>query len=339
MRAALLTADRPTLELATVGDPTPGASEVVLDVTACGICGSDLHVASAVGAVGTILGHEIAGRIAAVGLGVDSAWAIGTPVVARPLTGCGQCVWCQKGRSDHCAQFALVGVDRPGGFAEQVVVSADELYRAPTSLSGPEHALVEPLAIARRALRRADLRPGEDVLVLGGGPVGLAVVAWARALGAGTIVVSEPVEIRRALAQTLGANACIDPTAVVDSDIDALVSAHFASPPAVVVECTGAPGLIGQGLVHAAIDGRVIVVGICLATDQIFPWFGIQKELDVRFSLYYGREDFVETIGDLDSGRLVAAEMVTETVTLGQLPARFAEMVRTPDAGKVVLVP
>jgi (R,R)-butanediol dehydrogenase/meso-butanediol dehydrogenase/diacetyl reductase len=190
VRAVVLTEDRPTLRLEEVADPVAAGDEVVLTVDACGICGSDLHVAGQIGAPGTILGHEIAGTVAEVGPDVDGRWTVGAPVVARPFIGCFDCRWCRSGRPDHCERFAFIGLERPGGFAERVAVSSHELFHAPAALTGSDRALVEPLAIARRALRRAGLEPGEDVLVLGGGPIGLAVILWARALGAGSIAVS-----------------------------------------------------------------------------------------------------------------------------------------------------
>lgn len=335
MRAAVLTEHRPALELVELDDPETGTGEVLLEVTACGICGSDLHVASEYAPPGSILGHEIAGVVAELGPDVDG-WEVGTPVVARPLTGCGTCNWCTGGRPDHCAENQLIGFGEPGGFAELVRVPARELFAVPVDAGPAEQALVEPLAVARRALRRVDLRSGEDVLVIGGGPVGLAVTAWARALGAGRILVSEPVDVRRDLARTLGADATVDPSA---DDLMAAVARDLGGPPPVVVECSGVPGMIGDSMFQTAVDGRVGVVGLCMQNDEIFPFFGIQKELDVRFSIYYGREDYLDTIAALDAHDLVAAPMITETITMEQLPERFVQMATQPDAGKVVVLP
>lgn len=334
----VLTEDRPELRLATVDDPVPTGDRVVLRVDGCGICGSDLHVAGLMGEAGTVLGHEITGTVEAHGPDADrDRWPVGTPVVARPLVGCGACSWCGAGRPDHCDQGGLVGFDVPGGFAELVAVPGRELFRAPAGGLGPaERSLVEPLAIARHALRRGGLERGEPILVLGGGPIGLAVTAWARALGAGTILISEPEATRRDLAVTLGADRTVDPT----SDHLGLAAADaLGGPPGLVVECSGVPSLIDEGMSQAAVDGRVLVVGICLAQDTFLPWYGIEKELDLRFSIYYGPEDFTDTIDALESGGLDATAMITETVDLPGLPERFARMVERPDAGKVVLLP
>lgn len=337
MRAVVLTEDRPALATAEVAEPEPAADEVVVSVSACGICGSDLHVASAVGPPGTILGHEIAGTVSALGTGVDPAqWPIGTAVAVRPTSGCGRCEWCALGRPDHCDHFELMGLNRPGGFAERVAVQERELYRLPTALTGPDQALVEPLAIARRALRRTGLVPGETVAVIGAGPIGLAVTTWARALGAGTIVVSDPAPDRRALAESLGADVTVDPLA---DDLAVATLGATGAFPGAVLECSGRPEQIGKAMDQAAIDGRVTVVSVCLSEASIFPFTGLSKELDVRFSLYYGREDFTDTLGALEDGSLVTAGLLTETVDLDGLPARFDRLIHEPIGGKVAVVP
>lgn len=337
MRAAVLTAAPPELALAEVADPKPGPDEVVLAVRACGICGSDLHVAGAIGAPGTILGHEIAGEVAAVGADVDpDRWEIGRPVAARPTTGCGRCAYCTAGRPDHCAAFRLVGLDRPGGFAELVAIPAAELFALPASLTGADQALVEPMAIARRALRRAALRPGETVAVIGAGPIGLATAHWARTLGAGTVVVSDPAPSRRDLAVRLGADVAVDPAA---TDLGAAVAEVTGRAPDTVIECSGRPEQITKAMDHAAIDGRVTIVSVCLSEASIFPFTGLAKELDLRFSLYYGREDFTDTLGALDDGSLDPRAMITETIGLDGLPERFARLIHQPEGGKVVITP
>lgn len=337
MRAVVLTDQPPALEVVDVLDPTPAADEVVVAVTACGICGSDLHVASVVGAPGTILGHEIAGTVEAIGAGVDPGdWRIGQAVAVRPFGGCGTCRWCLAGRADHCDQFQLVGLDRPGGFAERLAVQARELFALPASLVGAEQALVEPLAIARRALRRTGDVTGQTVLVLGAGPIGLATIAWARILGAQTILASDPSPSRRDLALTLGADAVVDPTADDPGVATFAATGQLAD---AVVECTGRADQIGRAMDHAAIDGRVTVVGICITEAAIFPFTGLAKELDVRFSIYYGREDFTDTLAALDDHSLAPAAMLTETISLDEVPERFDRLVHHPDGGKVAIVP
>jgi (R,R)-butanediol dehydrogenase / meso-butanediol dehydrogenase / diacetyl reductase len=328
VKAVALTADR-LLEVVEVADPVAQRGEVVVRVNGCGICGSDLHSVAAMGPPGTVMGHEIAGEVVELGADVDDV-RVGDVVAVRPLIGCGACAHCLAGRQDHCASFALVGFQRAGGFAEYTAVSGSELFHLPATVRAEDHALIEPFAVARRGLRRGGLAAGEDVLVLGAGPIGLAIIHWARALGANNIIVSDPLEQRRQLALGLGATQAVHPDAARESVGDGVP---------LVVECTGAASLIDQGMQLAAIDGRVAVVGMCIAPDSIFPWWGLQKELDVRFSIYYGREDFTDTIDGFASGALAPDGLVTETVNLDQLPERFARLAAQGDAGKVVVTP
>lgn len=325
MRAAVLSGPGGELQIADIAAPKPAPDEVVVDVTACGICGSDLHIARAVGAPGLVLGHEIAGRVSAVGADV-TGWDVGAPVAVRPFDGCGTCSWCAQGRHDHCGDFRLLGLQRAGGFAEQVSVHASHLFRLPSRLVGADQGLVEPAAVALHALRRVQLQPGEDVLILGGGPVGLAITAWARTLGAGRITVSEPVARRRELALALGADTALDPT-----------SGLLGPAPTVVMECSGVPGLLMNGIGQAGVNGRVGVVGICLMPEPVMSIVAFSKELDVRFALYYDGQDFLDTISALDDGSLDLKALVTETITLDALPKRFDELLAEPDSGKVVV--
>jgi (R,R)-butanediol dehydrogenase/meso-butanediol dehydrogenase/diacetyl reductase len=336
MRAVVLTGTDGRLETTDVDDPVPGPGQVVARVRACGICGSDLHIATAFGRPGTIMGHEIAGVIEDVGAGVDDRWVAGTPVTARPFSSCGQCHWCHSGRADHCRHFHLLGATRPGGFAERILLSADELYALPASLIGPEQALVEPLAVARHVLRRTGFAAGETLAVVGAGPIGLAVTAWARALEAHRVVVSDPVATRRALATALGADAAVDPST---DDVAAACRSVLGGPPPVVIECSGKPGLINEAMTLAAVDGRVGVVGACMSSDTVFPFTGLQKELDVRFAVYYDRQDFVDTLRALDDGSLVVEGLVTDVIDLDRLPETFATLLTGAGEGKIVVEP
>jgi (R,R)-butanediol dehydrogenase/meso-butanediol dehydrogenase/diacetyl reductase len=337
MRAAVLTEDKPRLEMADVPTPVPGPGEALLRITGCGICGSDLHLASQLAAPGAVLGHEIAGVVAGVGAGVDGTqWPDGTAVVARPFGGCGDCAFCRSGRADHCPQFQLIGLERPGGFAEFVTVRGDELFKLPASVTADEQPLVEPLAVVRRAFRRGQVTPADRVAVFGAGPIGLAAVAWAMAIGVEMVVVSEPSALRRNLALQLGATAAFDPST---GPVAAGIAGATGGGPTVVFECSGRPGLIEQAIEITAVDGRVVVVGICLQNDEIFPFWGLSKELDIRFAIYYGREDFIDTLDALDRHSLDARSMVTETITLEDLPERFAQLERDPDSGKVIVQP
>ena len=335
MRAVVLSEDRPNLELVELPDPSPAVGEVLVRVTGCGICGSDLHVASAVAPAGMVLGHEIAGVVEALGDGADATGAkVGEVVAVRPFSGCGSCAHCLRGRADHCDSFALLGLGRPGGFAELTTARADELFRLPAAVTPIEQALVEPLAIARHAVARGGVAPTDSVAILGGGPIGQSILSWVVALGVERITVTDPSPSRRALALQMGATAAIDP---LGDELGMLDLALTASD--VVFECAGRTGMIGQAMDLAAVDGRVVVVGVCLADDTTFPYTGLRKELDVRYALYYERDDFTATIDALASHRLGLDGFVDGAIGLDALPARFAELLAGAEGGKVVVAP
>lgn len=326
------------LVLDEVPDPSPLPDEVVIDVLGCGICGSDLHIGSHLAPLGTALGHEIAGVITQTGSEVAASdFKLGTRVAVRPFSGCGTCRWCRSERADHCPQFAFHGMARHGGFAERMSVQARELFLLPSRVTALEQALVEPLAVARHALRRTGPLQGEDVVIMGAGPIGLGVVAWAKRLGASRIVVSEPSSSRRQLAEALGADVALDPRTQPTGEA---CREALGGSPSVVVECSGQAGLIQQGLDLIEIGGRLTVVGICLTSDSITPWSALSKEVDVRFAVYYDRDDFLATIAALSDGELGSVDaMVTDTVDLQGLPERFAQLQEDPGAGKVIVTP
>ena len=211
-----------------------------------------------------------------------------------------------------------------------------ELFALPASVTGPDQALVEPLAVARRALRRTGDVTGHTVAVLGAGPIGLGITAWARRLGAAHVVVSDPSVERRALAAGLGADHTVDP---LRDDVGEAIRGFTGNAADAVIECSGRPGLINEAMQLAAVDGRVTVVGMCMAPDTVVPWFGLSKELDVRFVIYYGREDFTDTLDELAAGTLPVAGLVSEVISLEELPDRFARLAEHPDTGKVVVEP
>lgn len=335
MRAAVLNAQH-TFDIVTVDDPVPGAGEMVLAVGACGICGSDLKAAPHF-PVGYTMGHEFAGEVVAIGAGVEG-WSVGDHACALPLTGCGQCSWCRSGYTAHCPSMQMIGTGAiPGAYAEYVRVSAAESFPLPAGVDDRLGALVEPLAVGLHTLDRAGLRHGERVLVLGGGPVGLAVTAWARLLGAREIVVSDPVAGRRAHAERLGATAVLDPSTV--HDMAATVAAAAGAAPDLVVEAVGRPGMIQAAIDAAPVHGRVVVAGVCSSPDTIVPISAVMKELRIDHAVYYRRGDFAETLAMLDAGRLDPTSMVSDIVDLDAFPAAFEALKSPVDQGKVLVTP
>jgi len=335
MRAAVSTADEPWLTVSEVPDPTPRPGDLVLRVDACGICGSDLHMAHSLKEhPGIVFGHEFCGTVVATG-GEATDFHEGDRVVGYPLIGCGACPACRADDIAKCRRVKLVGAQRPGAYAEYVAVSAAQSFRLPDELTADLGALVEPLAVAHHALERTPRAPGEPVLVLGAGPVGLAVALWAQALGAREVVVSDPVPHRRALAETVGATA-VDPT---DADLATAFADLTGGRPRVVVECAGRPGVLQQATEVAAADAHLTLVGACAAPDTFLPVVATSKELTLQFVVYYRPRDFTQTLHFLSSGRLDPRPLVTGHVALDELPARFAQLMAPSTDCKVLIHP
>jgi (R,R)-butanediol dehydrogenase/meso-butanediol dehydrogenase/diacetyl reductase len=335
VRALVCTDQGGPLALADLDDPTPGPGEVVVAVEACGICGSDLHMVDALPLTGHVLGHELSGTVAAVGAGVDT-WGEGDRVMPLSLATCGQCEACRSGRPRKCASALMVGGEVPGGYAEYVRAPAHDLVPLPDELDLATAALTEPLAVARHAVGRGALKEGETTLVLGAGPVGLAVALWLRRQGAGAVIVSDPAPTSRAKAEVLGVDLALDPTA---GDLAAPVGVAGLAAPRRDMEGVGLPGLADQAAAVAALDGRVVVVGVCMADDRYFPFTSIGKELDWRFSFYYCRADVDAAVEALADGSLPGHELVTGEVTLDDASARFEDLKAGNDDTKVLIRP
>ena len=185
MRAAVMAGLGAPLDVVEVPDPTPAPNEVVLRVGHCGICGSDLHLHDAFDLPGLVLGHEFAGEVVAVGGDVDG-WSPGRLAAGLSLASCGRCDDCRAGRVRKCATVAMLGVERPGAFAEYVALPAHDLVGLPANLTSALGALVEPLSVARHAVERAGGVEGRHTLAIAGGAVGPAVRPLAALVGGGS---------------------------------------------------------------------------------------------------------------------------------------------------------
>ena len=336
MKAAVFHERGRPLSIETVSDPAPGPEELVLRVRNAGICGSDLHLVEREGGVpkGTVMGHEFAGEVVAVGR--DAAgWREGERVCALPMICCGRCAACLTGDGVHCETFKDIGVGGvPGSYAEFVRVSAYETLRLPEAVDFRTGAIVEPLAVGLHGVNRAGLQRGENVLVIGAGPIGLATALWARFFGARHVVVSERVPGRLELAARFGATGSIDAS---QADVRQAFKAMTGGPPDVIFECVGVPGVLNECLRIAGINGRIVVIGVCMHPDTVTPLRGIVKELQLSFCYYYRRQDFQFTLDMLGAGRIAPQPMITDVVGFDRF-AQVFEALKTPsDQCKVQL--
>jgi len=335
MRAAVTQGAGEPLVLERLPDPTPGPGQLLIRVESCGICGSDLHIADAVEMPGRVLGHEFAGTI--VGMDRDAGdFADGQRVAVFPLFGCGTCPACLNGRPSRCATRQLIGGGLDGGYAEFVAINSRQAFPLPEAVDAHAGAFVEPLAVALNAWRLTPTEDGEPVLVLGGGPVGQAIAVWAKHFGASDVIVSDPVAHRRQLAERAGASATIDPNA---GDVAESFAELTGVRPRVVIECVGVPGMIQHAIELAESDGHVTVVGMCLGPDEFVPRLAMSKGLSARFVLLYEESDYDLTIRTLARGALDYRALITDVISLDQLPERFEALKHPTTECKVIIEP
>ena len=315
--------------------PSAGAGEVVLKVHDCGICGSDLHACQyGMGMPpGSIMGHEFCGEVHEIGASVRG-FEMGQRVAALPFVACGTCDRCRRGMEIHCTKLRGLGLGQmPGGYAEYVTCDASSLFKLPDNVSSREGALVEPLSVGLHGVKRSGLEKGMTVIVMGAGPIGLATLTWAKGKGA-TVVVSELAAGRGELALKLGADVVVNPNEQKPQDKVREMTGHS---PELVFECIGVKGTLGSAVDMLGPRGQVVVVGVCMEPDQIQPIQCIMKEVSINFALAYERSDFDETIAALTTGKIKPQAMVTDIITVEQVPEMFAAL-RHPGARAKVLV-
>ena len=333
MKAAVFKEVGKPLEVETVADPQPDPRGLVMKVGYCGICGTDLHATReglTTACCGQILGHEYVGEIVEVGREAEGNWQVGERVCAMPFIACGHCLPCAAGRFFECQDKKVAGVDAPGGFAEYVATGARETMRLPDGLDLERAALIEPLAVGIHAVRVAGVKAGSRIMVMGAGPIGLTVALWARFFGAREVVVSELAESRAALAQKMGATSVVQPE--LSAGAEGLLqqfSDAAGGPPDVSFESVGAPALLQQCLEMAPQRGKIVPVGVCEQPDAIMPFMGLIKELQIQFAIAYTRDDFDTCLAMLAEGRIDVSPMVTDIVSLEQLPGAFEDL-RSP---------
>jgi 2-desacetyl-2-hydroxyethyl bacteriochlorophyllide A dehydrogenase len=300
-------------------------ADVVLDVQACGICGTDLqilndppgHPATA----GVVLGHEFVGIVADAGPGASVR--PGDRVVVSPNISCGECGPCRRGRRNQCERLTTLGVFIDGGLAPKVRVPAAQCHPISKSLPAPVAALAEPLSTVVHGARQAAVFPGETAVVIGAGPIGLMFVALLKLAGANVVAV-EPSPERAALAEQLGAHRVLAPGERLEGDADVVVDAVGSQLPAALE-------LVRTG-------GRILLFGVNMRAHADVAQEGItRRELTIVGS-FVGQDVFPEAIRLLEQGRLDLAPLVTHRIGLDELPAAVEEL-RAGRAVKVEVEP
>lgn len=333
MRAAVYEGDG-RLVVRDVPDPVPAPDEVLIEVEACGVCGSDVQIISVPpGHPSTppvIIGHEFVGWVRAVGPAVQDM-AIGTRVVVDPDPKCGACASCRAGRPANCTNIVALGVHRDGAVARFVTTPANAVYRIADDVPAEMAALVEPLACVVNGTNRAAIRPGESAVVLGAGAIGCLFIAVLRASGAAKIIAIEPSVARAPVARALGADLVLTPDEWTSRRATLLPDGAD-----VVVDAVGS--VLPQAIDAAAMGGRVVVFGMNgNARPAVHQIEIVEKGLSI-FGSFISNFTFPAAIRLVESGQLDLAPMITAVIPISDTVEGIAR-IRSGEAVKIVIKP
>jgi threonine dehydrogenase-like Zn-dependent dehydrogenase len=375
----VVTCTNTKLQVVDQATPTPAKGQLLINVLKCGICGSDLHarkhcdeLADVMAESGyddfmrsnqqVVFGHEFCGEVVDHGPGTRKNPRPGTPVVALPLL--------RRGKAVHGIGLSA---SAPGAYAEQLLVERSLALPVPNGLASEVAALTEPMAVGWHAVRRGEVGKGDVAIVIGCGPIGLAVICMLKAHGVRTVIASDLSPGRRALATACGADVVVDPaqdspytTAASKGHLPGMLDAFdlavgtleklqrarlpwwhvwrvaemagSATPKhPIIFECVGIPGIIDGIIAGAPLYSRVVVVGVCMGADHLRPAMAINKEIDLRFVLGYTPLEFRDTLHMLADGKVNASPIVTGTVGLPGVEAAF-DALGDPEAHAKILI-
>lgn len=319
-------------------DPSAGPGEVLVDVIATGICGSDLHGYTGENGrrvPGQVMGHETVGRIAAIGAGSTAGLRIGDLVTIDPVLGCGTCASCLDPGDTLCPNRRVIGVDPliVAAFAEQIAVPSGNVVVLPADMPVDLGALVEPLAVGYRAASRGGVGPNSAVLVIGGGPIGQAAALAARRLG-GDVVVSEISEARAALVMRLGFPV-VNPA---EQDLATAVESTLRRRPDVVIDAVALSVTLSQALEVSSIGATIVIVGMGSPRVDLDAYRISTEERTVVGSFCYTAAQFRSTAEWVAANSAALEPLIDGSVSLIGAPRAFADLADgTSDASKILV--
>lgn len=379
MRAVVCTEGE--LSVREVDTPAPGPGQLLIKVLRTGICGSDLHAtkdASELNALmlesdyttailpeqEVVLGHEFVGEVVSYGPETRRRWAAGTTVAALPIL-----------RTDNGMHLTGFDIHASGGYAEYTLVEEALTFPVPEGVSPDKAAFTEPLTVARHAVRRSGIKRKRPAVVVGCGPIGLAVILMLKAAGVETVVASDLSPGRRRLAAECGADVVVDPavrspwqTFTIDDPVKStpellafalkMTAAVRRIPLAsvekvffgadrlglspsgpVVFECAGVPGIIDHIIAEAPLRSLVTVVGMCTEADSFRPAVALSKEIDLRFVFGYDPAEFSQTLGLIATGKVDPSPLHTATVGLDGVAQAFTDLGDPERHAKILIDP
>ena len=320
--------------------PKVGPKDVLIQVKACGVCGTDVHIyegdkGAAEVTPPTILGHEFSGVIAVVGSEVTN-YKAGDRVCIDPNCYCGACEPCRNGVVHYCEHMIGYGTTVNGGFAEYCAVNERQVYKLGDNTSFEQGAMTEPVACCLHGMDMCEIRPGHQVVVIGGGMIGLLMLQLSRLAGAAKVALLEPVESKREVGKKLGADICIDP---IHEDVKARLKEEGMTWVNTVIECVGRPSTIEQAIDIAGNKAVVMMFGLTKPDETISvkPFEIFRKELVLKAS-YINPYTQKRALDLIDSGRLDVSSMVYEVADLDEL----ADILSNPELrakGKYIISP
>jgi len=358
MRAAVMRKKQIVVDDVTV--PVPGPSEVLVKTLACGICGSDLHtlkhaerlveVSRRSGGPFTmdlardiVMGHEFCAELVDFGPDTQRMLKPGARICAMPVL-----------LKPSGVETVGYSNDNPGGYGEYMRLTERLLLEVPNGLSTERAALTEPMAVGYHAVQKARLDAEDVPLVIGCGPVGLAVIAALKLKNAYPIIAADFSPRRRQLAQAIGAHVVVDPRTQSPYDSWKEMAVYTdpakapqlppwmpgpARRPAVIFECVGVPGMIDSVMAAAPANTRLVVVGVCMERDQIEPMLGTNKELNIQFVLGYSGEEFKSTLHNLAEGRINCDPLITGKVGVEGVAGAFEALASPEQHAKILVEP
>ena len=320
--------------------PKVGPKDVLIQVKACGVCGTDVHIyegdkGAAEVTPPTILGHEFSGVIAEVGSEVTN-YKAGDRVCIDPNCYCGACEPCRNGVAHYCEHMIGYGTTVNGGFAEYCAVNERQVYKLGDNTSFEQGAMTEPVACCLHGMDMCEIRPGHQVVVIGGGMIGLLMLQLSSLAGAAKVALLEPVESKREVGKKLGADICIDP---IHEDVKARLKEVGMTWVNTVIECVGRPSTIEQAIDIAGNKAVVMMFGLTKPDETISvkPFEIFRKELVLKAS-YINPYTQKRALDLIDSGRLDVSSMVYEVADLDEL----ADILSNPELrakGKYIISP
>ncbi len=336
LKAAVLTGQR-QITIRDIPKPEPGPGEVVVKVEYAGICGSDVHAyKSLIFPVGTILGHEFTGTIAAAGGSVKNL-RVGQRVVARPAGICGECEWCRRGELALCVHHLenTPGLKVPGGFAEYVKLHDYQALPLPEAISFQEGAQLEPLAVCCRAVQTAPGRVGDSAVVFGAGPIGLLVLQLVRLSGARPVTVVEKSPARRRKAAELGADEVLEPS----PDLIKRIREREEHGPRLVYDCVGNEDTVNRSLEAVRSGGRVVMIGASAKPFPVNQLRWLQRGITVIATMGYFVDDFGAAITLLEKKLVDVSSLVSHVIPLVEIEKGIQSLEDPEQALKVLVRP